>query len=53
VLERVESALEDGAKVRSRLLESSEGMKEQIRDEAVSAGLNLTPQREPLFKERV
>ena len=34
VLERVESALEDGAKVRRRLLESCEGMKERIRDEA-------------------
>jgi polysaccharide pyruvyl transferase WcaK-like protein len=32
VLERVESALEDGAKVRSRLLKSCEGMKERIRD---------------------
>ena len=34
VLERVESALEDGATLEGRLLESCEGMKERIRDEA-------------------
>ncbi len=34
VLERVESALEDGAKIGRRLLESCEGMKERIWDEA-------------------
>ena len=34
MLEKVESALEDGAKVGRRLLESCEGMRERIRDEA-------------------